>query len=226
MDSMLTKIKRLLALSTSPNVHEAAAAAAKAAELMQRHRITALEAAAMPDAQAAPFSEETREVGVRLPVEARFITPLLRGFFAVRPIFAWSADGRARTIKFLGRQSATEVASYTYEVLTRTFRGLFSKSGLPVQQKRAYYAGLARTVGKRLEAERYRPSLESTALIVRDDKALELYVADRFPRLHNSRSSPIRGAEGYARGLRDGHKVHVSNGITGGANQRQLGGSP
>lgn len=50
-DKLLDRIRRLLRLSESPNVHEAAVAAATAQELMARHRIeaAALEAADAPD---------------------------------------------------------------------------------------------------------------------------------------------------------------------------------
>jgi len=41
-DALLDKVRKLLALATSPNVHEAASAAAKAQELIARHQLQAL----------------------------------------------------------------------------------------------------------------------------------------------------------------------------------------
>jgi hypothetical protein len=50
LESVIAKIKALRALATSSNVHEAAAAAAQAEALLQKHRLdeAALEASSAP----------------------------------------------------------------------------------------------------------------------------------------------------------------------------------
>lgn len=63
--SIVERVRKLLALSTSPNVHEAAAAAAKAQELIERHRIDL----ALLELEAAG---ETTPVGVRQDVVYTF----------------------------------------------------------------------------------------------------------------------------------------------------------
>ncbi len=53
MSDVLSRVRKLLALATSPNVHEAAAAAAAAQALVERHRLQAI----MADEAEAPVTD-------------------------------------------------------------------------------------------------------------------------------------------------------------------------
>ena len=68
-DKVLSRVRKLLALAESPNVHEAASAAARAQELISQHRLEAVleaeDAAATQDA-ADPIGQETLETSKRL----------------------------------------------------------------------------------------------------------------------------------------------------------------
>jgi len=68
-ERVLDRIKKLLALSTSSNAHEAGLAAAQAAELQLRHRIAAVE---LEDSDDEPDAPEQIELDVDEYVEQRF----------------------------------------------------------------------------------------------------------------------------------------------------------
>ncbi|MEL6346843.1 MAG: DUF2786 domain-containing protein, partial [Myxococcota bacterium] len=61
-ERLLDRVQKLLALARSPNVHEAALAAARAQELIDRHRLQALldEDAEIEDGQETPLEEGRR----------------------------------------------------------------------------------------------------------------------------------------------------------------------
>ncbi|MCB9779754.1 MAG: DUF2786 domain-containing protein [Alphaproteobacteria bacterium] len=60
-DKLLDRVRKLLALATSPNVHEAAAAAAAAQALITRHRLQALLDRAAAEEQAAAEVDDGRD---------------------------------------------------------------------------------------------------------------------------------------------------------------------
>ena len=61
--ALLTRIRKLLGLATSSNVHEAAAAAAQAQLLIERHRVAHLLEPAVPD-------EDPLTDGAEAPLES------------------------------------------------------------------------------------------------------------------------------------------------------------
>jgi hypothetical protein len=110
---ILEKIKKCLALSSSCNEHEAAAALRQAQKLMELHGITDL------DVQASQAQEEKAKAGAKSKPSAweDRLASRVGALFKCRVIFhpSWSCGNWA----FVGCGISPELAQYTFTVLLR-----------------------------------------------------------------------------------------------------------
>ena len=130
-DKVLSRVRKLLALAESPNVHEAASAAARAQELISQHRLEAVleaeDAAATRDA-ADPIGQETLETSKRL---RRWKTVLAGGLARANGCIAFtrSAGGRNVALVLAGRTSDREAFHALWEWLVTTLTWLSASHG-------------------------------------------------------------------------------------------------
>lgn len=116
---ILEKIKKCLALSKSANEHEAAAALAKARELMDEYNVTEADVltADVNEARSAPRKGET------LPNYLATLGYLVGRAFNCRVIYSgevnWTKYEGQRFIRFIGLGISPELAQYAYAVLSR-----------------------------------------------------------------------------------------------------------
>jgi len=123
---VLERLRKLLALSKSSNVHEAAAAAAKAQELMLRHQLEAaeLELGAEPD---AVLLDELERYGARRQPWREIIARALAkaNLCAIHTRRGENADGRTIHVVYLaGSASAAALVRYMHAYLVRTVNRL------------------------------------------------------------------------------------------------------
>lgn len=114
--TVMERLKKLLALSRSSNVHEAAAALARAQQLMHEHQITEddLVLSNVGDfacrftwgAKCRPTRYQTR------------LWSMINAVFGVRSVFM---EGSGQ-IRFYGLSDRAEIAAYTCDVLSRQLR--------------------------------------------------------------------------------------------------------
>lgn len=117
----LEKIKKCLALSKSPNPHEAAAGLRQAQKLMAEHGISD------DDLQLSDVAESsTASSGVVITTWDATLTRLVADAFGCEAISIMRRElgrnmvtKRKRTVSFIGVGAASEVASYCYDVLLR-----------------------------------------------------------------------------------------------------------
>lgn len=118
-NKLIERIKRLLALSKSPNEHEAAAAMSKAQELMRELSITE-EDLELTDFATVRTDTLLVKSGHRLPRYVSYMSYLMKTAFGVECIFS---DGqRNKEIIFVGTKSKTEICVYTWTVLARILK--------------------------------------------------------------------------------------------------------
>ena len=113
-EKIIDKIKKCLALSSSSNEHEAAAALRQAEKLMEQHGVSDL------DMQAAEANEKRARSGA-MKRPANWETVLaakIADAFGCQMIFAYDWKGYGEWV-FIGTGAAPEVAEYAFRVLFR-----------------------------------------------------------------------------------------------------------
>lgn len=228
-NKILSKIQKLLALSDSPNQHEAEAAMAMAVKLSTQHNID-LSRVSVDQRQPDEFGKET--IGgesSRLPVTMLYTVSIIQKFFSVRILTSGNrANGRGLT--FIGKKSDIENAKFIYGFLNSTFLRLwhnFYKNNRHLDVKTArksYFLGLFRGLSAKLEDA--KKSVESTIdandnryqiMIVNNAKALDNAVIQFFPRSRTAPKNRTRYESNAAitAGERDGAKINIHAGLNG-----------
>ncbi|MBM9537037.1 DUF2786 domain-containing protein [Desulfobulbus alkaliphilus] len=199
---IIDKARKLMALGSSENEHEAALAVRRATELLARHR---LDFAAL--AATADLEHRTINTGIQtLPAHRRMICAILEACFSVRVICASLYDPHAnvchRTIEVLGRAELVAMAEHCYHFLEDRLQVLWKKNRSLVRgqgdngriAKKSYYLGLLAGFRQTLESAPMQvPPVHgcqpaSSMPACREQQALDTFVAYRFPRLRTMRS--------------------------------------
>lgn len=151
VSDVLARVRRLLALAGSPNVHEAAAAAAAAQTLIARHRLEALlaseEAEPVTDGRDAPL-ESARRL-------RRWKVALAGGLADTNGCMAYTAVQGDRTLLLLaGRAEDRAAVSAIWEWLVQRLELLSATHGTdhPRRWHEAFRIGAAETIVARLAA--------------------------------------------------------------------------
>lgn len=195
----MDKVRKLLALANSANEHEAANAAARAAQIMERHR---LDAAMLADAEQRQIEEDEA-------YERNQDIPAARAHVRMPPWYwsiAWSvakanrcmprsydSAGSKRRVTFMGRPSDARAAVYMLDAIAnevdRLGREYVSRldRGAPRSAGKSFRLGAARTISQRLDASAretdtaIRGELRASgdeAGLVRLDRAIALRKSD------------------------------------------------
>jgi hypothetical protein len=197
---VLDRVRKLLALSGSPNVHEAAAAARRAQALIAEHRLeqwlaAETEVAEDPDpitmGSDAPLEEGRRIRQWKLALAST----LARHNGCV----AWLRQGKPQGICVVGRQRDRELVSVMWTALVRRVEWLSATEGAGRHRHwhEAFRIGVVDAIGEQLRAgdESQQPGSHATAMArveplqVAHREALDSFVAAHF-------------APGRGRGLR------------------------
>ncbi|MGE4302436.1 MAG: DUF2786 domain-containing protein [Novosphingobium sp.] len=206
--AIFAKIRKCLALSKSANEHEAAAALAKARELMDQHGIdeAALELAEIEEATARASRN------VRPPLWENILSATVCHALAVTVFIDAHGD---RT--FIGRGPRAEVAGYAFAVLFRQLKKARAayitsalrrcKPGRKRQRADVYCEGWAQAVLVKIRKLVPEPS---------PDEALERYLAVQHPGLVavGARGAKMtRASNDYWNGVVAGHLVDLNAGV-------------
>lgn len=195
---IIDKVRKLLALGGSDNEHEAALAVRRATELLARHRLD-FEALA----EEAKLEHRTINTGIQtLPAHRRTICAILEACFSVRVICASLYDPHKnvslRTIEVLGREEQVAIAEHCYHFLENRLQTLWNKNrssftGSGRIAKKSYYLGLLAGFRQTLQRSQttapadLRSPPASSLPALREQQALENFVAFHFPRLRTMR---------------------------------------
>jgi hypothetical protein len=216
-ESLLDTIRRLIALGSSPNEHEARLATAKAAALMAQHNLAMVDVEAGGTASVRDYCEEAAAVyRGTVPMDVESICLLLKSHFFVMPIYV--RDGGARKIMLFGDRSNVQVAVHVYTYLLRTFRQLARARRVSASDRSAYYVGVKDGFKEVLDEQRKRDfgGVRCTALVATG--AAELHDAFRahYGRTTNGRHRRLRGS--YAaqeQGRQDGRSIKLHKAVDG-----------
>jgi len=222
-DSLIDTIQRLLALSGSPNEHEAKLALAKAQELMLRHNLSMAEVQAA-DLHAKEWVEEDAWSGKRSPWEQVFVANIIdKYFFAKCSTLKRRSNGETTlTLRFFGNKENVAVAKHVFVYLSRTFRDLWegyrreTKSGKGLA--RTFYHGVWAGFKLKLDIERaveVATEKSKNALVVISDELASAF-ADHHPDLKSERCTKVRhDSQAYNAGYRKGQAIKLHSAIEG-----------
>ena len=199
-NKVLARVKKLLALSTSSNVNEAANAAAAAQKLMLEHRLTEVDVSDTQEGQM--FELSMGAVGFALRWKFVLVTAVARAFFCEA---VGLRVGKRRKVRIVGRKEDVEVAArvfrYLHAEINRLAKieiesidweegvfqfGLDMDSGIerdPVQYLESFRRGaVAAVIAKFRTGEEEFVASDSRALAIsrRDRDQVRSYVGARF----------------------------------------------
>lgn len=173
----LDKVRKLLRLSESANPHEAALAASRAQEIMERFKIERL---TVDTADREP-SEAIRDFGID-PLEGNFSTWQWRFLSALTQLNQCKAYTSNRRFCLVGRASDVNTVRYIFTWLTREIERLASRDcqGCGRTYWNNYRIGAAETVANRLReqskqtvtAVKHEAEAVSSLALVKVEKAL------------------------------------------------------
>lgn len=221
----IKRIHKLLALAGSDNEHEAALAMQRATRIMAQHN---LDMATLETSQPSIYTRIIIKTGARqIPTYRRLICAILRDYFFVQVICASLYDARQltsyKTIELFGKSENVPVAEHCYHFLEQQLASLWQKNkhrfqGNKRTAKNSYYLGLLRGFSEKM-AEQSLPTgatgssdptahQSTSALVVAEDRGLQLFIKHHFPCLVNRkiRSSRIYKAP-YDTAVTTGKKI-------------------
>ncbi len=224
---LLSRVRKLLALATSPNVHEAAAAAAAAQALIERHRLHSLLASEdgdpITDGREAPLAVAGR------PRKWKFV--LAASLAEANGCVAYTAGvGRDTHLLLAGRASDRMAVAAVWDWVVARIEWLSASHG-PGRDRawhEAFRVGAAEVIVDRLLAgrEAERAALGAAAM-VRLEPALAARAAAvaSFAESH-LRLKPGRGLRLDARALASGRAAGAEVGLGEGPGGSRAAGRP
>ena len=187
---ILDRVKKLLALSTSSNVNEAATAAAAAQRLMLEHKLTEAD---VSDTQAGQMFELSMgAAGFATRWKFVLVTAVARSFFCEA---IGLRVGRRRKVRIVGSREDVEIASQVFKYLFREINGLAQAEGVRVawEEYRGFVGpheyldsfrrgAVVAVIEKLRQGEEDFVASDSRALVFvrRDREQVREYVASRF----------------------------------------------
>lgn len=216
---LLARIRKCLALGKSSNENEAAAALAKARELMDAYGLTA------EDIALSEISEERAKgnCAQRAPRWEAMLSTTVQRALGCTVILDW--DG---TRIFIGAGAAPQVAAYAFTVLFRKLKAAraeyartkLKRCGIARKRQRSDVFCEAWATAVYAQVKRLMPEMPVNG-------AVEKYIARRFPQLGTAtnRAASTKGGrtdQDYWSGYDAGQEVEIHNAVGGNAGRTEL----
>ncbi len=229
-EKVLDKIRKLIALSGSSNVHEAAVAAAAAQRLMLEHKVAESDITVESSEDDLVVEQEVyRDLHLKAP--PRWHATLLNGVATAnfcrlvldveRQRLGWEVE-RRKIYRIIGTEPDRATAVYLYEMLRGEIERLSGQVARLYRYDRAQRAsfkvGAAIALADKLTAEwkAFRADMarstnaHALAVIDKTAEALASYVRRTFPRLIHKAGPAVSCRDAYAHGHEMGRRIDVS----------------
>jgi len=223
-DKILSRIRKLMALAESPDLHEAEAAMAKAHALMAKYNYHLLE-----ERKERQFV--TLALGrpaLRHPAEAYALAHLLQEFYFVRGIwvsaYVLGKGKMGRVLEISGTLANVQVAGYAFDFVSRFIESKWSEynSGRNLGRSRQTDFALGIIDGFRAKLKSGDREKEGALALIRvEDPHLQEYLRYKYPRTAAVHGGPIRQDPRVLRDGRDiGRNLVIAKGVAGPAKNR------
>jgi hypothetical protein len=227
---ILSRIQKLLRLSTSSNPNEAAVAAGKAQELLLKYNLSMTQVEGYSAEKQEPIIEDMQRFGKNL-VDWKFSLAAVVARNNLCHVHSYGSS-----IVWVGRNTNMQVARFLTDTLiadlerlaTEYWNGvlLLRKLGLAQGEsayihgrvyKSGFYSGAVETIRERLRASKQSLTVDPNmnALVVREDNAVGLFVKSHY-NLHYNSGYLNTNAAGFAAGREAGGLVNFKTGVGAG----------
>lgn len=206
-DKLLAKLKKLMALSESSNIHEAKLATTKANELLIRHNLDRLDVSQADEVYVLPVL-----FAARANAKMHAIYEILKTFY-VAPVFT-KRNGQV-ALDVVADRTGVRYAEYVARFLSHELDRLWlegkKENNLKgARAKNSFFAGLARGyVSKIKESQK---SFESQAL-VRVENESQLMLKRVYGRLSSTNSQSRTDHQAMGHGTKAGRDLTIRPGV-------------
>lgn len=194
------KIKKLLALSSSPNKNEAEVALKKAFMLMAKHDVSD------EDVKERKYEELVLLnviPGLGVPEQVIPINHVLTNHFNVICV------NQGDKFSAFGKKHHLEIVRYVFVYLDRLFIALAKDK----QQKREYYYGLAVGFSNFLYMQKTKMKEEEGLVVVDPYNDIEKFLLDEHNMYLSNRNTRLKRGESYHDGKEDGARIRINPAI-------------
>lgn len=237
--AIIEKIRKLLALATSANEHEAAAAAAKAADLLDQYNLDMADLQEKPEA----IGEHNLPAADMIPLWIANLATVTAEHFNCkcliskrRPQGSWKT---VQIIKFIGTPTDTAILEYVFTYLQRTIKNIAERTPTPPGMntrrfRESFKIGAVMGLQEKLRdirrASAGAPAQQATVkftttgaeLVTVKRDALAMFIRDKYPRIKNSSNGYRPSATGYHAGAAAGRNININAGINQGNGTRRI----
>lgn len=245
MSELMVKIQKLLALSGSPNEHEAQSALARANALMLENNLTYENVA---EFQAR--SESREYITEKRTLETKYggrqldgICRILQKYFFVKVVYIGGHRGYGsnRTVAIFGESSNVDVAKHVFNTLYNVFPPLWDayrvRTFASRRDQTSYYYGLEKGFGDKLDEERKSatampmaspnapslPDARKNEIVLATESELGTKFRQVFTDLQTrTNRQSLHSNNALEAGRRDGRNINVNRSLAG--NPKQLEG--
>jgi hypothetical protein len=229
-EEVILKIRKLLALTESPNEHEANAAMCKVQDLLTKYHLSMLDLNKSDKGENGGGGPKYWETAIQLPkgytILQRYVVTILVNHFYVEVLTpALTKDSCAITI--VGEDHNIEIAYYVYHSLIKQFIYLWNDSlenkETTLSDYQGVLLGMYTGLNKKLESEKQVTLAESKALTVASDD-LHSFVLKKAQNKAGHPFSPDKtliDGTAFALGKKLGASMSVAAGIKSAADQRK-----
>lgn len=214
-ERIITKIKKCLELSNSPEPHEAIAAMRQAQKLMAKHGLTEAEVGL---ASVAKFKVECPiQAGKTVPKHLMFLLIIIQTAYGVKAVITSEirVSDRSWCVYYYGPKHRVEIAAYSHEVIYRALmRGYISYQRLNPHLKGVQGGRMGYMLGYLYAVEKHITPYDVT----QDESELMLAYRDHeWGAMEKSKANNMRVcSESLHAGTRDGSEFQLHNAVGGG----------
>lgn len=210
---VVRRVRKLLALAESSELHEANAAARRAQRLMLEHQIS------LEELDSRPFHvAHVGRVAGRFMAHEKLIGGILGTYFGVHCVWVSTRmdDGRhGRMLEVCGRREEVEVAEYVHSWLLETGERLWRahrKAQPKARGRGRFLSGVVFGFADQLRQE--QEQCAERGLVRVADAGVEAFVGRRHRSLRRGRRTSVRADAAFDEGRRQGQKVKLASGLT------------
>jgi hypothetical protein len=231
-DKLINKIKKLLALGESNNVHEASLALQRARKLMDEHKIS------ISDIEISKIVEHESQYGAfkKTPDYVMYLVNTVALLFQCRTMYTTryhetKKSGYYRTTPiFVGFDPMPEIASYTYKVLykqmmdARNQLTFYGSKKYKTWKKDSFCYGWVLGVYeniKHMVPERIMMEVESDSGLVKIDP-IKTYIDNITTTTLKTRTNNSVDELSYNKGQEEGSKVQINKAVNHSKNIEKL----
>lgn len=226
--AVVSKIKKVMALTSSSEKGEAENALRKAELLMLKHNIESLD-------ERKPDEYIFRPVGPlmrKMPNYARDLANLIKEFYFINHILCYCGCSKERYFEFFGTKENVDIAEYIYCCLLRQAETLWKEHSKEMRSqyggvrgiasKACFIEGLIAGYSRKLHEQKEERERGSTmvssneALIWTGDPLLEEMYRKAYPTARNRVYSRNAVGGGYADGFKRGQNLSLNAGLHSG----------